>query len=865
MRYYSKRELYALGETLGDSITEHKVGGGPTQTTSTSNVSNIPEYAQPYVETMLGATQKQLFNMDDSGNITGFSPYKAYGGTYDASGNQTSYDPSKAIAGFSPMQQQAQQGIANMQLPGTYGAGIGMTGNAAMQSGRLAGQEANAGNQLAYNSTDPNAMASYMNPYIQNALNPALQLSNQQYGMKGAQEQGAATSAGAFGGSRNALMQGLNQQNQMLANNQLIGNAYNQAYTGAQNQMNTVAQTGLAGQQAAMQGIGQQGAMANQLAGIGGQALQAQQGIYGLQNQSGAAQQAQQQQIINQAMTDYSNAQQYPLMQLGTMSNMLRGLPMQASTTNQYVAAPNAITQGIGLAGAGASIYNALGSGSSTGKKAGGIVGYNVGGSVRHDLYEMEPDEIQDYIKTSASPSAKKMAEEILRDKIGKAGGGIIAFANPTEENNQSLVQSPQPTQEDIRNAYIADAQRQAKESGYVAPKPAARVAAPMEYSNPAGEAVPSNASEGTFKQWWREHTLGTPENLGIKAAAPVSASPAPVATPAASPNATLPPMPTNVKVDDKGRADAANQNPAPGGIKSAAPSARPSSPAAPAATNGDPFGLAPPVDPDAGKTIAQLAAEKAAYMGPNTGNQDARAQMMAERTNAKDEARRAQSLRMAEFFGAWGSTPGNTIVAGLNALKNKIPDFISDMKEESRVRREIDKSISELDKIDRLEKSGNWDEAAKRKDALGKRDFEVWGKKVDALSHKYTADAAVRAASVRSGGNSDTSYFKALANESKVVKEIAEARKDTTYQRNAVLATSGSGKVKEDAAAWIATTEKKFEDRLKGAQNITQQFNKMGRMEHGADAEEEPKNKDTTVGTAKLVKNKDGTFTYQR
>jgi len=27
MKYYSKRELYALGETLGDSVTEHKVGG----------------------------------------------------------------------------------------------------------------------------------------------------------------------------------------------------------------------------------------------------------------------------------------------------------------------------------------------------------------------------------------------------------------------------------------------------------------------------------------------------------------------------------------------------------------------------------------------------------------------------------------------------------------------------------------------------------------------------------------------------------------------------------------------------------------------------------------------------------------------
>jgi hypothetical protein len=34
-------------------------GGGPTQTTSTSYQTNIPEYARPYVETMLGATHQK--------------------------------------------------------------------------------------------------------------------------------------------------------------------------------------------------------------------------------------------------------------------------------------------------------------------------------------------------------------------------------------------------------------------------------------------------------------------------------------------------------------------------------------------------------------------------------------------------------------------------------------------------------------------------------------------------------------------------------------------------------------------------------------------------------------------------------------
>ena len=37
-------------------------GGGGT---NTSYTSNIPEYLQPYAETMLKATQQQLFNIDD--------------------------------------------------------------------------------------------------------------------------------------------------------------------------------------------------------------------------------------------------------------------------------------------------------------------------------------------------------------------------------------------------------------------------------------------------------------------------------------------------------------------------------------------------------------------------------------------------------------------------------------------------------------------------------------------------------------------------------------------------------------------------------------------------------------------------------
>ena len=109
-------------------------------------------------------------------------------------------------------------------------------------------------------------------------------------------------------------------------------------------------------QQAAMQGLGQTGQMTNQLAGIGGAELGAQQGIINTQAQQGAAQQSQQQQVINQAIQNYATAQQYPMMQLANMSGLLRGLPLQATSTQTYQAAPSTVSQlsGLGLTGAAA-------------------------------------------------------------------------------------------------------------------------------------------------------------------------------------------------------------------------------------------------------------------------------------------------------------------------------------------------------------------------------------------------------------------------------------------------------------------------------------------------------------------------------
>lgn len=330
-------------------------GGGGGNTTSTSNTSNIPEYAKPYVKTMLGAAEKQIFNMDADNNITGFKPYKAY-----------SDNPQDYVAQFSPMQKQSFQGAANLNTPDQFQFGSQMAGMSGLGSMNVAGQAAGAGNNYFNMATNPYATQAFMNPYLQNALDPALAESRRQYGITGMRQQGDATQRGAFGGSREALMSAENARNMNMGMNQMIGQGYNTAYDNAQRNMQFGSNLDLQGQQAALQGYGQMNQAAGTLGQLGQSQFGAQKDILNLQNTYGQQQQAQQQRMVDQAIQDYATAQQFPMMQLGNMSNLLRGLPMQSTSTQTYQAQPGIASQ-IGALGAGA-----IGVSKLAGAKAGG-------------------------------------------------------------------------------------------------------------------------------------------------------------------------------------------------------------------------------------------------------------------------------------------------------------------------------------------------------------------------------------------------------------------------------------------------------------------------------------------------------------
>lgn len=380
-----KRKLLPLSSFMGGGDS----GGGGGPQTSTSYNTNIPEYAKPYVETMLGSAQQELFNYEPSEakyeDVPIYGPATGYRGSTPGVQIGTekrlipgsegamvpkglkaykpfSNDPSAYFAGFSPMQQQSQQGAANMTAAPQLSGATGMAAEAGLR-----GLDTRYGTgQFGANTFDQGAAQQYMNPYMQSVVDLQQQDAQRQADIAGTQRSAQAVGAGAFGGSRQAIMDAEAAKNLASQKGAIQSQGLNTAYTNAQQQFNA----DQARQQQAQQmyeqsrqygaGLGMQGLQtalqgAGQLGQLGGQQFQQGMDINKLQNQMGSQQQQAQQNILNQQIQNYATAQQYPMMQLSNMSNLLRGMPMQSTTVQGYQAQPNAMSQlgGLGLTAAG--------------------------------------------------------------------------------------------------------------------------------------------------------------------------------------------------------------------------------------------------------------------------------------------------------------------------------------------------------------------------------------------------------------------------------------------------------------------------------------------------------------------------------
>lgn len=328
-----KRLFVWLFEGLFDRLTAHMGrqgfilyggGGGGTQTsTGTTYTSNIPEYAQAPFMNLVGKAEA-ISNQ----------PYQPFTG--------------QRIQGFTPLQQQAQTGAANQGVAGQIGFGSGLAAGAATSS-----------------FTNPGTAGAFMSPYMQNVVEMQQRDATRQAGIAGTQRAAEFTKAGAFGGSRQAIMDAEAARNLALQQGDIQAKGLQSAFDAGQGQFNNEMNRGLAGAQA----LGQLGQMQF------GQQMD----TIGLQDKMGQQQQAQGQKQLDQQYSDFQQQRDYPYQQLGFLSDILRGTA--GSSRTMYSSQPTA--GGLqNLAGLGA-LAGAFFRGGSVGYASGGIVkGYAAGGTV---------------------------------------------------------------------------------------------------------------------------------------------------------------------------------------------------------------------------------------------------------------------------------------------------------------------------------------------------------------------------------------------------------------------------------------------------------------------------------------------------
>jgi hypothetical protein len=643
-------------------------GGSPPPTQTTTYSTNIPEYARPYVENMLESTQKQIY----TDSMGGFRPYKPY------STNVSDY-----VAGFSPLQQRAQETAYGLQTPGQFGSATGLAGTAGIGGLGLAGQMAGAGGQYAQMATSPAMQQAYMSPYMQNVVDYQKSQALRDYQIGQPMRRAQAIGQGAFGGSRQAIAEAEAERNLMSQLQGIEAQGRQSAFQQAQQAQQFGANLGLQGQQAALGGLGAATQAAGTLGGLGAQQLGAQKDIIGLQSQIGAQQQAQEQQKINQAIQDYAISQQYPFMQLGLMNAMLRGLPLQTQTTQLYQAQPSALQQGIGLAGAAGTLLGRREGGAIKEYREGGIAeAYKYGGAISDPELEAMAEklsvaQLQERLRDPAlTPGERQIFAEALQEKQqekarmsgiamaggpafesqGMAGGGIIAFDNGGLSMTNPEFGGGDSTMDQLR---IEQLQLQKDIDQYNFLKEASPVAAQrMLEQNPMlrGKVAPT--------------------------AAPAPAAAAP--RPDTKPPATAP----------EGGAPVERGIAALTGVKS----------------------------------LEQQMAEQERLMGPNTANEGLNAKIAERLAGLSKQEKRDELAAIRNAFIKFGTeaSPGGMGVAALKGIGTYGEASDAARKARESIDLELTKMQADIKKAERAEKRGNLDAAAKAYENAENRQLRI-------------------------------------------------------------------------------------------------------------------------------------------
>jgi len=279
-----------------------------------TSTAGLADWAAPYITNYLGQAQ-----------ALAQKPYEAYQGPL--------------TAGTSDLQTKAFQGVGSLTVPSE-------------------GKYTSVGGSFA----DTGVAKNYMNPYLEQALTPQLDELRRQAQINQMQQAAKFAGAGAFGGSRQGLVEAENQRNLLSQIARTTGEQYATAYDRAAQQFNEEQrrkiQEAQFGAEFGLRGLEQQRSnLAQQLA-------------------AGATQRDIEAQGIAADLAEFNAQREFPYKQVQFQRDMISGLPI-GSVTNTP-AQLSGIAQLIGAVGGIDRLLKDTGQG-SLGDLLGNL-GFNLGG-----------------------------------------------------------------------------------------------------------------------------------------------------------------------------------------------------------------------------------------------------------------------------------------------------------------------------------------------------------------------------------------------------------------------------------------------------------------------------------------------------
>ena len=245
----------------------------PQQGNLMGRQETLSQWAGPYVTQMLGKAQ-----------AVADQPYQVYQGPL--------------TAGTSELQNKYFQGLGQVGFPSQLGQTFSATGAAALPSYSGLGAAATP------TQAGPTGIAAqYMNPYLSAVLSPQLNELQRQAQISQMNQASKLTGAGAYGGSRQAIMDAELQRNLLQEMNKTIGTGYATAYDKAMDQFNKE------------------------------QAQAA--GLAGMLSSAGAAQRGIEAEGVAADKAEFEAQRDYPFKMLQFQQSLLQGLPIQ-SVAAQY-------------------------------------------------------------------------------------------------------------------------------------------------------------------------------------------------------------------------------------------------------------------------------------------------------------------------------------------------------------------------------------------------------------------------------------------------------------------------------------------------------------------------------------------------